>query len=387
MRPKLNSIICYSILGYIFFGFAASAVLSIQKLAIVSVILGWLFLILKFKRSLIIPKLYFPILIFFSYIIVSSFWSPSFSVLSMASIFTVIMSALLIVISLQNKVISHTKLLKLLLVPGVVNLICYFFGVNIELIGHDGIEVPKENSMDRFGGLTGHPNALAIRAIIPLLFFGIFYKEVEFKKLFFAVVITIAIFSIIATGSKKAIILTLIGFYLVALNWKYGKTILNVSFLAILLILFIIIPSFDVEVLINSDITALERLGNMLNGQDESTAERLYMQIVAPKIFFDNFIFGAGLNGFAYYSGIGAYAHNNYLELAASGGVTGLLMYYIPFVIILYLGGRLHGIYWFIGISCLFTFVELTSVIYMDRANTMLLLLLFHLVNQGLKKN
>jgi O-antigen ligase len=366
----------------VFFGFAASAVLSIQKLAVFFVLLGWFFMAIKFfSKSVSLPNSIVLSCIFFVYIIVSSFWSPLFSFLSMASIFTIFMSSFLIFLVVYNKIITIDSLILILMIPGAVNLVCYLLNINIFIVGHDGIEATESNAMQRFGGLTGHPNSLAIRAILPLLLVGIFYKNLTCKNaskiILILLAISLSLFAVIATGSKKSIFLTFIALYLLIINIKLGKLIINYCFIFVSLICLYFVSDFNVDVLINSDINALSRFGYMIAGDDESTAERLYMQAIAPKIFLDHFIFGAGLNGFSFYSSIGAYAHNNYLELSASAGILGLSMYYFSFITHLIYGFIFKGFYWFFGVFSLFMFIDLTSVVYMDRTNTLLLFLFY----------
>jgi len=65
---------------------------------------------------------------------------------------------------------------------------------------------------------------------------------------------------------------------------------------------------------------------------DNSTLERTYLIQTALKVWIENPIIGVGWENFALYNDLNLLAHNNYLELLASLGVIGFVIYYSNYV-------------------------------------------------------
>jgi hypothetical protein len=63
-------------------------------------------------------------------------------------------------------------------------------------------------------------------------------------------------------------------------------------------------------------------------GENASINARLSLIDVGLKLWEKAPVFGYGLNQFAALSKTGSYAHNNYIELAVSGGIIALIFFY-----------------------------------------------------------
>lgn len=66
---------------------------------------------------------------------------------------------------------------------------------------------------------------------------------------------------------------------------------------------------------------------------ETSTVQRMVWPQYAIYLGGKNLIFGYGTDGFAIFSGVGTYAHNNYAEVICNFGLIGLILYYGCFVI------------------------------------------------------
>lgn len=66
---------------------------------------------------------------------------------------------------------------------------------------------------------------------------------------------------------------------------------------------------------------------------DTSTVQRVIYPQYAWYLAGKNMIIGYGCNGFAIYSGVGTYAHNNYAEVICDFGVIGFVLYYLSFFV------------------------------------------------------
>jgi len=364
--------------GYSIFGLGLSAIPIIKKLGIVFSMFGLLILSNTFiKRQIKLAPLFYIYILFFTYIIISSFWSPAPLIGNLTGMFSILASSLMVVLALHLKLVSYKNLLIILMLPGVFNLVAYIFGINIQVERHDGSEASLENAMSRFGGFVGHPNTLVTRCLLPLIFITFFYEKLKdnqnFKFILFPMAIGLSIFIVIASGSKKSVIITCACLSILCFQKVNLSKVLLLTLAVILSIL--LLSNFDFN---DSSVTVINRINQMLEGEDDSTLERLLMVKMAPIIFEQNMFFGAGLNGFAYESGIGAYAHNNLLELAASGGLVGLILYYPIFLFCMYRTFRERNINYALLVTALFIFFDITSVIYMDRAGAILLALFLY---------
>ena len=76
--------------------------------------------------------------------------------------------------------------------------------------------------------------------------------------------------------------------------------------------------------------------GNTLE-VDSSALSRAMMIQSALTVFYDNPIFGVGLDNFRFFNAVRVtYAHNNFVEIAADLGILGLIAYYWIFVYIVF---------------------------------------------------
>ena len=70
---------------------------------------------------------------------------------------------------------------------------------------------------------------------------------------------------------------------------------------------------------------------------ETSTVQRFVWPKYAFYLSGKNMLFGYGVNGFAIYSGVGTYAHNNFAEVMCNFGIIGFILYYasffVPFVL------------------------------------------------------
>lgn len=75
------------------------------------------------------------------------------------------------------------------------------------------------------------------------------------------------------------------------------------------------------------------RFTNATQLEDGSSQMRFSLFLVGGKIFAANPLFGCGLGQFGAASGTGYYAHNEFVEIAASTGLPGLFFYYSVYVV------------------------------------------------------
>lgn len=70
---------------------------------------------------------------------------------------------------------------------------------------------------------------------------------------------------------------------------------------------------------------------------DASTQQRMYLMEQGIRVWMEHPFAGVGWHNYRFYNEAGLYAHNNYVELLASLGVVGFLLYYAMFLRVGYL--------------------------------------------------
>lgn len=83
--------------------------------------------------------------------------------------------------------------------------------------------------------------------------------------------------------------------------------------------------------------SSLEGMRNGLSQAEEakvdvSTQGRMYLQEQGIRVWMEHPFAGVGWHNYRYYNDAGLYAHNNYVELLASLGIVGFLLYYTMFL-------------------------------------------------------
>ena len=251
---------------------------------------------------------------------------------------------------------------------------------------------PNYWGVTRIGDATGlHQNIIGMRlAIGTTLALYCFHHE-NSKKSKILYVISMILFIVIAlfTGSKKAIVIILLGVCSYELLISRGvkvfvKTLLIVAFVVIFF--YIILHN---EAIYNVLGDRIESTINTLTGNDNSDAsfiERNYYMEKAMKLFSDNPLVGYGGNNFmTHMREIGyrhiAYSHNNYTELLATLGLIGFVIYYYIWIkteislLNMYIKNNSHQSLLFLIIITIILIMDYGNVSYYNDFNIILLVL------------
>lgn len=162
-------------------------------------------------------------------------------------------------------------------------------------------------------------------------------KNSKFLKISYIFFITFSIWHIYITGSRKGILMPIVEIviYLMITNRESIIKILKaMSIIMIIGGIAIFILSLNEELW--SRMIIMVQM--FLRGEtlDESTQLRSYFITLAGQMFSDKPILGQGINTFVgeLNNSIGKqmYSHNNYLEIASSLGIVGLISYYWYYV-------------------------------------------------------
>lgn len=187
------------------------------------------------------------------------------------------------------------------------------------------------NGKNRLGEDFDNQNGVATYAValFGVSLYSLLFWNSKFRYLFIASIIT-SLWVGITTGSRTFIIAAY-AIALVMLFFKFSKhkVIYIVSVVVFtLLILFIFNAVFE-----NRLLAAFQTLiGTSIKSDTATISRELYMDY-GFLLGSRNLIFGYGVKGFGKYSGVGTYAHNNYAEVLCDFGVVGLVIFYLPLLI------------------------------------------------------
>ena len=180
-------------------------------------------------------------------------------------------------------------------------------------------------------------------SILINLYFILIMKEIKIYDLLIIFGIIILAFS----ASRKAIVMAVIGTIVIIIFGfrmrMHKKTLFPYLFVvsAIIALIFVI-SNLSIFNLANDRIDSLfnffsENKGNV----DGSTLARMKLNEIGVDLFNSKPLFGYGIDnakiyGNAYFHTTEYYLHNNFLEILANLGLVGFVIYYLPYIIILY---------------------------------------------------
>jgi hypothetical protein len=184
--------------------------------------------------------------------------------------------------------------------------------------------------LDRRTGLVGNANLLAVQAVMPL--FAVLIWGRGLSKVFVMLGIACAIYAVFSTGSRKLLVLLLFLLAAGLMRLPLAKRWIAVfvgGTLAVAGVLLVWAGGMAGGVEVGArEVLAIDRIYVLLEGRDNSYFIRDWMIDIAQGMFLERPIQGWGLGYFAAAAGFGGYAHNNYWELAVSGGVVLIGCYY-----------------------------------------------------------
>lgn len=191
-------------------------------------------------------------------------------------------------------------------------------------------------SVGRLGPSVGmHSNGLGQTLVVCIM--CIFYRFIKTKKKLLLLLMILLLILTFLGKSRSSLIEVFCGIFLIYTFSKKNTAkqifyfVLGGCLLVVGLYLLINIPFF--YKIIGYRLEGLALFGNS-QGADASTVTRLYFVKIGWKLFFDNPIFGVGMNNFSYIAfnefstWAKVYSHNNYIEILSNLGIIGFFLYY-----------------------------------------------------------
>lgn len=211
------------------------------------------------------------------------------------------------------------------------------------IVFYGGISGLREilDEQTRLGEEIVNSNTLAMfLAISSCVFLFLFLEQ---KKWLYLLLVLLIVAIIALTGSKKGIIDIGLGFlFTILLGQSKSKTPKFITWV-IRLVIFGMVVSFCWQLpIFNTIRLRLEMMfatifeSNVSSTTDYSTLQRQALIRIGIEQFFETPLLGVGIDASGFLGKLAinstTYLHNNYIELLATGGIVGILMYYFPFV-------------------------------------------------------
>lgn len=285
-----------------------------------------------FSKKIRIGKYYVFIGMFILYCFLSSAWSvyPERAIRMGVTIFEILI-CFSVLYSYYSRFDSIKKLLLCISWASVCVALytIYFYGIGFIL---NSLSSGRRLDND-FANINTVSEMIALGVVI--MFYYIFYE----KKYKYFPFVVINIFIIAASGSRKSLIIPIVGCFLITMikNLKNKNFLLNIIKVIVLGIVFCIVvklilqmPAFE---MINSRIEGMIASFTGQGEVDNSAFMRKNMILLGWEQFKKTPFLGIGIGNSGPVVLIGtkydnAYLHNNFIELLACGGIIGFLIYY-----------------------------------------------------------
>ncbi|HIP45128.1 MAG TPA: hypothetical protein EYG93_07350 [Sulfurospirillum arcachonense] len=246
----------------------------------------------------------------------------------------------------------------------------------------------------RFIGTTMISNTIGAMALFSL--FGsifILQNAKNYLWIFIHVVnILAAYYIIILTASRSSLVISSLVVFIFMVQLLLNKTTRVYLLLFAGLIFLLILSLVDLSLLYTKVSYAFYRLSGIfgtLDGQsaDSSTTERFLFLKITVAVFLDNPLFGTGVNTTRVFLN-GFYAHNNYIEILATTGLLGWLIYYSIFIHLIWKTFQVKE-FWTRNYIFLFTLVlllyDMAAVTFYIKLTLLIILLLHYMAEEKSK--
>ena len=304
-----------------------------------------LFLIYNFisnngQLKLVFTTLHVYIAIFTLYTLASSMWATSSSLTIPKFNALVFILIGMIVVSMDNNDSSARKRLLSCLLYGnyIVVYICIF------RFGWSNI-IRMISDQEKYASIAINANTLGMCAAYAIVIH--FYKIIKEKQRLSIsdIVMLPAIVTIVASGSRKAIIIIFAGIMGILLlrNTSKMKTILFRTILILPLVVLLIIGLSKIAIF-SSIVERMTDIFNVFSSSANRYNNSAWLRVayinLGTELFLSHPLFGVGIGNSNYYAlqlyDKNHYFHNNFIELLSCGGIVGFIIFYSIFIWMIY---------------------------------------------------
>ena len=240
------------------------------------------------------------------------------------------------------------------------------------------------NESFRLGSAFDNENGVAAYAIVGFasaLYLVLFSKK-KYRFFFILPSLTSTLVGI-ATGSRT--FLLMLPLFLLVFSYfafRKHKWIFLIIVLSIIVVGIVVMFLPFMSTLRERFLRALGTVFGIGNKIDRSTIERTVWTDYGFYLGFERLIFGYGVNGFGIVSGINTYSHSNYAETICNFGLIGLIIFYLPLVILFVktVASKRIDKNFVVSFFIYYAVVSFTNVFYYKKIYYLVLAFMFYLV-------
>lgn len=189
----------------------------------------------------------------------------------------------------------------------------------------------------RFGSSIGNVNAIGMNIGIAAIF--TIYLFLSKRKFIYLLFLVIMLSTILLTGSRKALILTVSNLIIITFLSSKKNIVGIAKFVLFIICVFIICYNIIFNIPIFNEIIGI-RIKNFISfvlegGSDEASINVRYFMIeYGVEKFMNRPFTGYGIDNFRVFD-FGTYSHNNYIEIMVDTGMLGFGTYYLTHIVLL----------------------------------------------------
>jgi O-antigen ligase len=334
--------------------------------------------------------------LFFVYAFSSIFWTvDSFYTLFTAKRMFFVWVNLVIILNVIKLYNMYSAIIYGMIIGVFFNL---FLSFELVDLGYQvyGSELDLTMTSVRFRGSTFQPNMLGGICVFTIM--GAMLIMHYAKNRLTYIVPILAIFSayylIMLTISRASLVIASVLLLIFLMRMFLTKSTRGYFLIASLIIFMFASYYIDFQQFSDTLSNVFDRLVGLFSGvsggqADSSTSERMKLLKMATQIFKENPFFGTGLDTMRVLLFDGLFAHNTYIELLATLGPIGFLLYYSIHILIIrniFLVDDLWLKFYLLAFMGVIFLGDFAGVNYYSKYVLILLLLFNHLAEENIKK-
>lgn len=318
LKNIINPIMFIYILGLFIFTYRPGYNVISNLSAIFLIIAIWMSIIIARKKVIfntyIILQLIFIVICMFSSLYAIKTNTSISKVLTLLFLFAVTFSLVNYIDTLEKV----ETILSYIMYSGVIT--CLYI-----------LAISDFSQVTRFGGEFGNVNSIGLSIAASAII--CFSRIVSKKKYKYIVFLLLMITCILLTGSRKALLLVVASFLLIAFLRNKNSISKIIKFILITVCLLLVFAYLIFEIPIFYQIIGrrFENLFDFIGGKGTNEGSiniRYNMTKIGIDFFKEKPILGYGIDNYRYLYA-GTYSHNNAVELMVGTGIFGFLVYYL----------------------------------------------------------
>jgi O-antigen ligase len=334
--------------------------------------------------------------LFFVFAFSSVFWTvDSFFTLFTAKRMFLVWVNLIVILNVLKLYKMHSAIIYGLMIGVFFNL---FLSLELVDLGYQiyGSEVDLTMTSVRFRGSTFQPNMLGGICVFTIMGAMLIMHYAKTKLTYILPILAIfsAYYLIMLTISRASLVISSLLLLIFLMRMFINKSTRSYFIVASLVVFLLASYYVDFQQFSETLSNVFDRLIGMISGvsggqADSSTSERMKLLKMAIQLFKENPFFGTGLDTMRVLLFDGLFAHNTYIELLATLGPIGFMLYYSIHILIvrnIFLVDDIWLKFYLLVFMGVIFLGDFAGVNYYSKYVLIILLLFNHLAEENIKK-